>query len=354
MTTPLVSLGWDATFANAYAPRERADTVPGRVVRVDRGVCTALTRTGLTRASLGGSILAAAAKDQRALPCVGDWIVVRAWRDGRFTAEEILPRKTAVCRGTAGKSATAQILAANVDVAMVVEPMHPSPDLGRIERLLAVAFESGARPVVVLTKADSTVNPCAIAAQVAEAAPKVPVYAVSAQSGFGMTELGGLTKAGLTMVLLGPSGAGKSTLVNAIAGARVMTTQEIRRADGRGRHTTAFRQLIPLSGGGAIIDTPGLRGVGLFDSDRGLAGAFGDVEELADYCRFNDCSHASEPNCAVQAAVADGDLPPRRLESWRKLQREIDWESRRRDVRLAAEARLHWKRLHHQQRSRFS
>lgn len=352
MTVQLASLGWDATFAHAYAAHQRSDTTAGRVVRVDRGVCTALTENGLARASIGGAIIAKAAHDHRLLPCVGDWLVIRAWRDGRVTAEEILPRRTAIVRGSAGKEATAQILAANVDVAMIVEPMHPGPDLGRIERLLTVAFESGARPVVVLTKADSTKNPCAVAAVVAEAAPKIPVYAVSAQTGFGMTELAGLTNAGLTMALLGPSGAGKSTLVNAIAGATVMGTQEIRRADGRGRHTTTYRQLIPLGGGGAIIDTPGLRGVGLFDAGGGLAGAFGDIEELAGYCRFNDCSHTAEPNCAVQAAIEGGDLPPRRLESWRKLQREVDWESRRRDVRQAAAARLQWKRLHQEQRSR--
>jgi ribosome biogenesis GTPase len=167
-----------------------------------------------------------------------------------------------------------------------------------------------------------------------------------------MAGLRTLAACGQTIALLGRSGAGKSTLVNALAGATVMGTQEIRRADGRGRHTTTYRALIPLPGGGAVIDTPGLRGVGLFDADGGLHEAFSDLDELAVYCRFNDCAHVSEPGCAVLAALEAGDLAPRRLESWRKLQREVDWEARRRDVRLAAQARLHWKRLHREQRSR--
>jgi len=322
------------------------------VLRVDRGVSSSLTTVGVIRASTGGCLLAGAANDPRRLPCVGDWIVVRAWPDGRYTAEDVLPRRTAIRRSAAGRAAQGQILAANIDVAAVVEPMDPSPNLGRIERLLAIAFESGARPIVVLTKADMAADPAAVAAAVGEAAPTVGVYAVSAQHDRGMEPLRDLATGGLTIGLMGPSGAGKSTLVNALAGATVMGTQEIRRADGRGRHTTSYRALIPLPAGGAIIDTPGLRGVGLYDADAGLHVAFSDLDALANFCRFGDCAHRSEPGCAVQAAIDSGDLPPRRLESWRKLRREVDWQARRRDARAAAEARLHWRRLRQDQRSR--
>jgi ribosome biogenesis GTPase len=269
-----------------------------------------------------------------------------------MTVEAVLPRRTALVRRTADKDSTGQVLAANMDVAAVVEPIDPSPDVGRIERLLALAWESGARPLVVLTKADLAADPEAVAGQVAETAPGVEVVPVSARRSTGLAALRPLVEQGHTLGLLGPSGAGKSTLVNALAGARVMATQQIRRADGKGRHTTTYRALIPIPGGGAVLDTPGLRAVGLLDADEGLGRAFADVEALAAQCRFADCGHAGEPDCAVRAAVESGALAPRRLESWRRLKREVAYELRRRDARLAAQERAKWKRIHKEQRQR--
>lgn len=339
MTLDLASLGWDAGFATAYHRFDRVDARPGRVLRADRGVCTVLTGAGMERTSLGGGVLLAAACDPALLPCAGDWVVVRQWPDRRATLEAVLPRRTAVIRRTADKDSSGQVLAANLDVAAVVEPVHPEPDAGRLERLLALAWESGATPVVILSKCDTAADPDAIARQLGELAPGVRVLPVSAERGRGIAAVAALAGPGRTLGLLGPSGAGKSTLVNALAGTSVMGTQAIRRVDGKGRHTTSYRALVPLPGGGAVLDTPGLRGVGLLDAAAGLDRAFADIAELAADCRFRDCTHHGEPGCAVAAALASGELTARRLASHRSLQREAQTESGRRDARVAAAAR---------------
>ncbi|GII21688.1 ribosome small subunit-dependent GTPase A [Planosporangium mesophilum] len=351
MTFDLRSLGWDPYFAGAYAAYDRRGRRPARVLRVDRGVCTVLGDSGAARASLAGSILAAAAADPVVLPCAGDWVVVHTWPDRRLTVESVLPRRTAVVRASAGAASHAQVLAANLDVAAVVEPLDPEPDPGRMERLLALAYSSGARPIVIATKADLVPRPDDVVAQLAAVAPGVPVHAVSARTGDGVAQLRSYLPEGGTLGLLGPSGAGKSSLVNALAGTTVLTTQALR-ADGRGRHTTTFRTLIPLPGGGVVIDTPGIRAVGMIGGDSvpgsGLGGGFGldrafaDVAALAARCRFGDCRHDAEPDCGVRAAIEVGELAPRRLASWRKLMREQSAESRRRQDRLAAEAGASW------------
>ena len=339
MTYPLSQLGWDDFFASAYRPLDRSDSLPGRVLRADRGVCTVLGADGVLRATLAGGVLLDAARDPARLPCAGDWVVLRRWPDRRTTIECVLPRRTALIRRTADKDASGQVLAANMDTVAVVEPVHPAPDDARIERLLALAWESGARPVLVLSKCDTAADPAAVARQVGELAPDVPVLAVSVTRGQGLDALRELVAPGRTLALLGRSGAGKSTLVNALAGTEVMPVQTIRRADGKGRHTTAYRSLVPLPGGGAVLDTPGIRGVGLLDTAQGLDQAFADIAELAAHCRFGDCRHQAEPGCAVQAALRAGALAPRRLESWRKLRREVAAESARQAVRLASAGR---------------
>ncbi len=331
--------GWDATLASAFRPFDRPDTLAGRVLRADRGVCTVFAAGGVHRASLAGSLLLSAAADPADLPCAGDWAVLRRWPDRRLTLEVVLPRRTALVRRTADKDSTGQVLATNMDVVAVVEPMHPAPDDARVERLLALAWESGAQPVIVLSKCDTARDPGAVARQLAELAPGVRVLPVSVRSGAGVAELCGLTEGGRTLALLGRSGAGKSSIVNALAGTDVMGVQEIRRADGKGRHTTAYRSLVLLPQGGAVLDTPGIRGVGLLDTGEGLERAFADVAALAAHCRFGDCGHDAEPGCAVRAALEDGTLAPRRWESWRKLHREVAEESGRKAARLASYGR---------------
>ncbi|MFC4064324.1 ribosome small subunit-dependent GTPase A [Actinoplanes subglobosus] len=340
MSYHLSQLGWDEHFTSLYRRFDRADAGPGRVLRTDRGVCTVLTTDGVTRATLGGSVLIDTARDPALMPCPGDWVVLRHWPDRRTTLELVLPRRTTLIRRTADKDASGQVLAANMTTVAVVEPIHPEPDDARVERLLALAWESGADPLLVLTKSDTTRDPSAIARQMAELAPGVPVLPVSVQRGTGLAELREHVGPGRTLALLGRSGAGKSTLANALAGATVMPVQAIRDADGKGRHTTAYRNLVVLPDGGAVIDTPGIRGVGLLDTEGGLERAFADVADLADRCRFDDCRHETEPGCAVQAALSDGSLPPRRLASWRKLRREVEVESGRRSARLARPRRI--------------
>jgi ribosome biogenesis GTPase / thiamine phosphate phosphatase len=346
MTFDLSSLGWDDDFTAAFRPYARPDSRPARVTRVDRGVCAVLAETGPERASVGGGVLNAAMHNPVVMPCTGDWVVLRDWPDRRTTIEVVLPRRTAVVRAGAGRAAVGQVLAANLDTAAVVEPVDPEPDSGRIERLLALAWESGATPIVVLTKADLAPDPGALIAQVSRLASGVLVHAVSAETGLGLDALHPLVAPGRTLGLLGRSGGGKSSLVNALAGATVMGTQEIRRADGRGRHTTTYRALVPIPGGGAVLDTPGLRGVGLRDGVAGLDRAFADVAALAEECAFGDCAHSGEPGCAVAAALASGELTARRWDSWRRLHREIAVETRRSDARLAAEERARWRRVH--------
>jgi ribosome biogenesis GTPase len=312
------------------------------VTRVDRGVLDVLTGDGPLRITIGGAVLKAAAADPAAAPCTGDWVGVRTWPDGRLTAEFVLPRRTAVVRAAASGRSYGQTLAANVDTVLVVASLGMEPDIGRLERLMALAWESGAAPVVVLTKIDLVADAEVIRAEVAAAAPGVHVLPVSAITGEGVDAVAAYVGPGCTAALLGPSGVGKSTLVNAIAGVDLLPTRDVR-FDGKGRHTTTHRELVQLPTGGVIVDTPGLRGVGIWDADDGIRQVFTDIEELVAHCRFTDCAHETEPGCAVLAAVEAGDLPERRLESWRKLQREARWMARRADARLRAEERRKWR-----------
>ncbi len=336
----LASLGWDAHLDNCFATY-RPDCLPARVVRVDRGGAQVLAADGPHRLTWGAAVLAAAASDT---PCTGDWVALRHWPDGRTTAEALLRRRTAVTRLAAGRASVRQVLAANVDTVAVVEPLVPEPDLGRLERLLVLGWESGALPVVVLTKVDLAPDAELVAADVARAAPGVEVHLVSAVRDGGAASLSAHAAAGRTLALLGPSGAGKSTLVNALAGTDVMAISRLR-ADGKGRHTTTHRELVLLPAGGVVVDTPGLRSVGLAGEAGGVAAAFPDVEELAAQCRFRDCRHESEPGCAVLAAVESGDLDARRLDAWHKLLREAQYMQRRSDARLRAEERARWRRV---------
>jgi ribosome biogenesis GTPase len=337
-SSPLSSLGWDDSWAEAFTPYD--GLVPGRVARVDRGRCDVLTEHGEIQAAW-----------RCEPPCAGDWVALR----GRNQVAAILPRRTVFVRGGVARESRGglsgdsqgQVLAANVDVALVVEPASPDTSLGRIERLLALAWQSGAVPYVVITKADLAADLPGLIEAVTAAAPGADVHAVSAVTGAGVDAVRGLATG--TSVLLGPSGAGKSTLVNALAGEDVMRTQEIRASDGRGRHTTTHRELVVVPSG-LVIDTPGVRRVGLYDVDEGLAQAFSDVEDLAAECRFSDCAHDTEPGCAVLLAVESGDLPERRLAGWRKLRREAAWMVSRTDARLRAERLREYKLIHRQAR----
>ncbi len=356
----LQRLGWTDSLA-AMLP---ADTVPARVARVDRGAAEVIGAAGRCHADFGARVRRAGAADPVELPCVGDWVALRRLGAGRFEVQEVLPRRTALVRGGVARGSRGglsgdsrgQILAANVDVVFVAEPaVHATDtaDLGRIERLLALGWESGATPVVLITKCDLIGGGLpALLDDVIAAAPGVDVRPVCAVTGEGVDDVRGLLSGAQTAVVLGPSGAGKSTLVNALAGEEVMATQQVRAADGRGRHTTVHRELIRLDGGGLIIDTPGIRRVGLYQAGEGVDRVFSDIDDLASLCRFTDCAHETEPGCAVLATVESGDLPERRLTSWRKLRREAEWMASRTDARLRAERTREWKIVHKAMRGR--
>ncbi|MCT9929442.1 ribosome small subunit-dependent GTPase A [Planotetraspora sp. A-T 1434] len=365
MSFDLSLLGWQHFLAGLDLDAELpAGTVPARVARVDRGAAEVIAADGQHQARYGSRIRRASAADPVALPCVGDWVALTWLPEGRYELDEVLPRRTAFVRGGVSRHSTGglsgdgqgQVLAANVDIVFVAEPsMHSTDfaDLGRIERLVALAWESGGQPVVLVTKADLFDQGLDdLLADVASAVPAVDVHPVCSLTGEGVDLVRGYLGGAKTAVVLGPSGAGKSTLVNALAGDGVMETQQVRAADGRGRHTTVHRELIPLPGGGLIIDTPGIRRVGLYEMSDGVDLVFSDIEELAEGCRFSDCAHGDEPGCAVQAAIESGELPERRLESWNKLQREAAWMARRTDARLRSEATRKWKIIHKQMRGR--
>lgn len=326
----LETIGYSPHMARFAAA---ADAEVGRVVRVDRGLAEVLTEHGLLRGGYCGDLLAEMARDPVAGPTAGDWVVVRDWPDRRHTVARVLPRTSVVVRATAGRESHGQVLCANVDHVAVVVALHPDPPLGRVERLLALAWGSGATPVVVLTKTDLVPDADFVAEDVAATAPGVEVVCTSTATGRGVERLRELSSGARTTALVGASGHGKSSLVNALAGAEVLGTREIR-ADGRGRHTSVRRELVVLPTGGAVIDTPGLRGIGLLGTLDGLARAFSDVTDLTDRCRYRDCSHRSEPGCAVRDALESGALSVRRYDSWVELRTEAEQAERRRQARL--------------------
>lgn len=264
-------------------------------------------------------------------PVVGDMVVIAYQPQGDSRILQILPRKTAFVRKNPDSAKGEQVLAANFDTVFLVQSMNQNFNEKRLERYLALAWQSGAAPVVVLTKSDCAQSPESYVQRAMGCAIGVPVLAVSAKTGAGMQALSAYVKSGKTIVLLGSSGVGKSTLVNALAGEPVMAVQEIRESDGRGRHTTTHRQMIFLKNGAAVIDTPGLRELGLWQAAEGLHAAFGDIEALAANCRFSDCSHQSEPGCAVREAIASGALTKEHLENYRKLCRENAYAQQRGD-----------------------
>ncbi|MCX5359894.1 ribosome small subunit-dependent GTPase A [Streptomyces sp. NBC_00124] len=339
--TALAPYGWDDAWADEFAPYDAEGLLAGRVVRVDRGQCDVVTADGLLRADTAF----VTPHDPLRVVCTGDWVAVEPGGNPRYV-RTYLPRRTAFVRSTSSKRSEGQILAANVDHAIVAVSLAVELDLGRIERFLALAWESGAQPVVVLSKADlvpDAVTLSHLVQDVETTAPGVPVLTVSAHDGDGLDVLAAVVSGG-TSVLLGQSGAGKSTLANALVGADVMDVRAARDVDGKGRHTTTTRNLLALPGGGVLIDTPGLRGVGLFDAESGVGQVFSEIAELAERCRFHDCAHEAEPGCAVLAAVDDGELAERRLESYRKLIRENQRIVAKTDARVRAELRKDWKR----------
>jgi len=326
-----------------FQPFADQGLVPARVIVQQRNLYRLVTDAGEIEGRISGRFAHEAREG--GYPVTGDWVAVELKGDAAVIAA-ILPRATAFTRMAAGTAKDLQVVAANVDMALLAASLNADLNLRRLERYLATAYESGAQPVFLLTKADACEDVAALVASVQEIAAGVPVLAVSVRTGQGLAELSTLLAPGKTAVLLGSSGVGKSTLVNALAGVEKMATKEIREDDAHGRHTTTHRELILLPSGALILDTPGMRELALWDAEAGVAAAFAEVtaevERLAEGCKFRDCAHGKEPGCAVQAALADGTLDAGRWRSFQKLQGELAHEVRKEDPRAAIEARKVW------------
>jgi ribosome biogenesis GTPase len=337
MHEALLSWGWSAFQREAWAVRGGAGH-PGRVVSQHKGGLFVATEAGERLAVVPGR-LRRAAESGGALPAVGDWVAVAHEQgDGAVPILAVLPRKTVLVRKAAGERDEVQTLAANVDLALLVSALTSDLSPRRLERALAVTLGSGAEPAVVLTKADLCDDVPALLARVEEVAAAARIFVVSAKTGQGLDELQAALLPGTTAVLLGSSGVGKSTLVNRWVGREQLATADVD-AEGKGRHTTTHRQLVRLPWGALVIDTPGLRELGLWESEAGMREAFDDLEALAAGCRFNDCGHESEPGCAVRAAAESGAVAAERYESFLKLRRELAALERRKDERARAEGK---------------
>jgi ribosome biogenesis GTPase / thiamine phosphate phosphatase len=331
----LEALGWSQHFADAFAPYEPAGLIPGRVAVQERGAVVLFTTAGTVNAS--GQAVA------------GDWVAAEALPgEERAIVRAVLPRRTRFARKEPWLTEE-QVVAANIDTVFLVTDCGRDFKPRRLERYLTAAWDSGADPVVVLTKADLAENPEETLAEAEAVAFGVPVHAVSSLTGAGLDELDPYFGAGRTVALLGSSGVGKSTLANRLLGEDVLATRDVRR-DGRGRHTTTHRELVQLPGGALLLDTPGMRELQLWADESALDETFADVAELARQCRFTDCAHGSEPGCAVRAALAAGTLPRIRWESYTKLQRELSSLALRQDARLRSEARKERRRFARSQR----
>ncbi len=326
--TLLHKLGWDDGWEAAFADHRAAGLVPARVAIQHRGAYDLIAEAGEARASATTRLFKS---DE--LPAVGDWVGYAAATN---LVEAVLERRTSISRKEVMHAAREQVLAANIDVAFLVQALPLDFNVRRLERYLAMAWESGAQPIVLLTKTD-LVDAASPYLDEVEAVTlgSCPALAVSAKTGAGLDLLRPWLEPNRTAVLLGSSGVGKSTIVNALVGEELLATNEVREDDHAGRHTTSHRELIILEAGGVILDTPGIRELQLWDAD--LEQTFGDVEEIARTCRFSDCNHDQEPGCAIRAALADGSLADDRWRSYVKLQRELEAVEARRNHLLRQE-----------------
>ncbi|WP_430708777.1 ribosome small subunit-dependent GTPase A [Paenalkalicoccus suaedae] len=337
--------GWNDTFAAAKESFQHEGFVPARVLVEQKNAYRLASESGELHGELSGK-LRFEALSRIDLPAVGDWVLVDARpEEGKATIHAVLPRSSFFSRKSAGTVPEQQIIASNIDTVFLVSALNRDFNLRRMERYLVMAYESGANPVFVLTKADLSEDAADKKRQVEEIAFGVPVHVVSAFEQSGIEELAPYLGAGKTVVLLGSSGAGKSTLTNVLLGAEVQVVSHVREDDDRGRHTTTHRELFPLPSGALLIDTPGMRELQLWEASESNDHGFPDIEALARTCRFNDCSHQSEPGCAVQAAIEGGELDEARFASYQKLLRELAFMERKGNKVLEKAARDKWKKV---------
>ncbi len=342
----LTKLGWNAGREEQFAPYLAKGFIPARVAVEDKHFYRVWTADAELIVQITGKLIHEARGDNAKLPKVGDWVAIKLVpNEEKAMIQAVLPRRTQIVRKTSGRESAAQILAANIETVFLVTAGDPTFNTARLERMLVMAHESGARPVVVLNKIDLCDDLAAKAAEATRVAGEALVLAVCALTGRGVKKLAALIKPGDTVAFIGTSGVGKSSLINRLYGEELQATVEVRTQDAKGRHTTSWREMIFLPQGGVVIDTPGMREFHIWDATQGAKETFPEIEALAPGCHFRDCTHTKEKDCAVLAAVAAGTLPRERHESFIKLQREITylrkaekragWQDRRKSDRVA-------------------
>lgn len=349
----LAELGWNDARAEQFAPFSgKADVRPGRVA-IEFNHNYRLYVDGDEIEAIAAGRLKHQAESRSELPAVGDWVVVRMRSDeDRGSIQAILPRHSKFSRKAAGNVTDEQVVAANVDVVFLVMALDNDFSVRRMERYVILARESGATPVVLLTKPDLSQTLAAQVAEVQAVAGELPIHVLSPKRDEGVDQVRQYLRVGRTGALLGSSGVGKSTIINRLIGAERLRTRDVRESDSKGRHTTTHRELVKLPDGGLIIDTPGMRELQLWDVGEAVKETFDDIEALAAECHFTDCRHREEPRCAVKAAVVEGRVPASRLESYHKLQDELAHLATQQDERARLEEKRQSKVLNRALRAR--
>jgi ribosome biogenesis GTPase len=367
MSDSLELFGWNTVLEQASREYRERGLVPARVAEANRDSWSLIVAEGEgtaeAQAQLSGRFLHGIEKASDR-PVTGDWVMASPEPAGgtvaggsarRYTIQALLPRLNAFSRKAKGDVAydkvEEQVLVANIDTAIIVTAAGKDWNPRRIERYVTLARSSGAAPVLAITKADLEADIDGLIERTRRVAPGMPVFAVSALEGDGMEKFAEYLLPGATAVLIGSSGAGKSTLLNFLAGRTLRRVYEVRADDHRGRHTTSDRSLFRLPSGALLIDTPGLRELQLWTTEDEVDGAFPEIEECAERCRFRDCSHSGEPGCAVGEAMDAGLIAPERLEAWRKLRRELDFLERRKNPAAEAAERERWRTINRQRRT---